>query len=49
MIPNTNKRKITPNHFQMPTRDDGINYKRKKVNPADLCKAKRVKMKQLFP
>ena len=49
MIPKTNKRNIAPNHFQMPTRDNGINYKRKKVNPADICEAKRVQRKQLFP
>ena len=45
MIPNTNKRKIAPNHFKTPTGDNGINYKRKKVNPADICEAKRAKMK----
>ena len=49
IIPYINKRKITLHHFQTPTGDDGINYKRKKVNQADVCEAKRVKMKRLFP
>ena len=45
MIPNTNKRKIGSNQFQMHTGNNRVNHKKKKVNQADICKAKRVKMK----